>query len=108
MPTITVAGGDIFIKGKNVGSSYTSSTHINGKIVAHPPPAGETFLGWEGDTESLSNPSDELTDFALTSIDLSVSANTSDTPAAIGDSDFATLDAKLDLIYIDTQALRNP
>lgn len=106
MPTITVGGGDIFVDNANVGSVYTSPIAVNGNIVPHPPPAGESFLTWTGDTGALDNPAAQLTGFTLGATDVTVTASNSDTAAPIDTTNFAVLDGKLDDIYVDTQAMR--
>jgi hypothetical protein len=104
--TFTISGGRIFIDNQDVGTSYSSASPFSGYVIADPPPSGQSFLGYTGDTGVLDNPNDELSAFSVVNANASVTASFSDSPPAIDDTSFATLDGKLDAIYVDTQAMR--
>ncbi len=104
MFTLTLSGGDIFANGVNVGSVYEAPEAANLEIIAHPPPTGQSFSGWIGDTANVENLNTVKTSVYVNA-NISVQASFTNTGTPIDGSDFATLDAKLDAIQVDLDTL---
>jgi hypothetical protein len=50
-------------------------------VTADPPPPGQEFAGWSGDTQILANPSEETTTATMPSIDVTITATYADVPS---------------------------
>jgi len=107
---VTVSGGEIYVTGRSLGSSAELEDFENGTIIAGVPPAGQTFLGWLGDTGYLSDPSIAAPSFSMVMGGdpkaLSFTANFDTSPPA--DSVYDTINDKLDVIDANVDDLLDP
>ncbi len=76
-----VAGGSTLTVNDGSGSGgYEAGALVT--VTADPPPPGQEFSGWSGDTQILANPSAETTTATVPSIDVTITATYSDVPSS--------------------------
>lgn len=77
--TTAVGGATLTVNDGSGGGGYDLGAIVT--VTADPPPPGQEFSGWSGDTQILANPSAETTTATIPSIDVTITATYADVPS---------------------------